>query len=110
MPDDEALLDLAQSGIADLNKKYSQKNDTFFLLHRPRRWNTGERLWMGYERKRGKLEELNSFLRGRPGDYFTRIVGRTAILQDVRYVITLDTDTQLPRDSVRQFVGNGLSS
>ena len=60
---------------------------------------------MGYERKRGKLEELNSFLRGRPGDYFTRIVGRTAILRDVRYVITLDTDTQLPRDSVRQFVG-----
>ncbi len=105
MPEDGTLLDLAQSGIADLNRKYSQKNDTFFLLHRPRRWNAGERLWMGYERKRGKLQELNSFLRGQPGDHFTRIVGRTAILQDVRYVITLDTDTQLPRDSVRQFVG-----
>jgi cyclic beta-1,2-glucan synthetase len=105
MPEDETLLELAQSGIADLNKKYSQKNDTFFLLHRPRRWNAGERLWMGYERKRGKLQELNSFLRGQPGDHFIRIVGRTAILQDVRYVITLDTDTQLPRDAVRQFVG-----
>ena len=105
MPEDESLLDLAQTGIADLNRKYSQKTDTFFLLHRARRWNAGERLWMGYERKRGKLQELNSFLRGHPGDHFIRIVGRTAILQDVRYVITLDTDTQLPRDSVRQFVG-----
>jgi cyclic beta-1,2-glucan synthetase len=105
MPEDAAILDLAQSGIADLNRKYSnQKDDTFFLLHRPRRWNAGERLWMGYERKRGKLQELNSFLCGHPGDHFVRIVGRTAILHDVRYVITLDTDTQLPRDSVRQFV------
>ncbi|HLK52426.1 MAG TPA: cyclic beta 1-2 glucan synthetase, partial [Candidatus Angelobacter sp.] len=91
MPEDETLLDLAQSGVADLNRKYSQKNDTFFLLHRPRRWNAGERLWMGYERKRGKLQELNSFLRGQPGDHFIRIAGRMAILQDVRYVITLDT-------------------
>ena len=70
MPEDDFLLDLAQSGIQDLNRKYSRKNDTFFLLHRPRRWNAGERLWMGYERKRGKLQELNSFLRGHPGDHF----------------------------------------
>ena len=106
LPEDAPLLDLAQSGIADLNRKYSsQANDIFFLLHRPRRWNPGERLWMGYERKRGKLEELNSFLRGQPGDHFARIAGRTAILQGVRYVITLDTDTELPRDSVREFVG-----
>ena len=106
MPEDESLLALAQSGIADLNRKYSsQASDIFFLLHRPRRWNPGERLWMGYERKRGKLEELNLFLRGQPGNHFARIAGRTAILQGIRYVITLDTDTELPRDSVREFVG-----
>ena len=106
MPEDGPLLDLAQAGIADLNRKYSRQGiDTFFLLHRARRWNAGERLWMGYERKRGKLEELNSFLRGWPGDHFSRVVGNTAVLQGVRYVITLDTDTQLPRDSVWQFVG-----
>lgn len=106
MPEDESLLDLAQSGIADLNRKYSsQASDIFFLLHRPRRWNPGEQLWMGYERKRGKLEELNSFLRGQPGDHFARVVGRSAILQGIRYVVTLDTDTELPRDSVREFVG-----
>jgi cyclic beta-1,2-glucan synthetase len=106
MPEDELLLDRAQAGIADLNRKYSSEGvDTFFLLHRSRRWNPAERLWMGYERKRGKLGDLNSFLRGQPGDHFQRIVGRTAVLREVRYVITLDTDSQLPRDSVWQFVG-----
>jgi cellobiose phosphorylase len=106
MPEDEPLLDVAQAGIADLNKKYSRQGiDTFFLLHRARRWNKAEQMWMGYERKRGKLEELNSFLRGRPGDHFSCVVGNTAILRGVRYVITLDTDTLLPRDSVWQFVG-----
>lgn len=105
MPEDDTLLDLAQAGIATLNKKYSgPESDTFFLFHRPRRWNPGEKVWMGYERKRGKLEALNSFLRGRPGDHFSRIVGRTAVLRSVRYVITLDTDTQLPRDSVFELV------
>jgi cyclic beta-1,2-glucan synthetase len=106
MPEDDLLLDRAQGGIADLNRKYSSEGaDTFFLLHRSRRWNAAEQLWMGHERKRGKLEELNSFLRGQPGDHFQRIVGRTAVLRDVRYVITLDTDSQLPRDSVWQLVG-----
>ncbi|HWG88357.1 MAG TPA: hypothetical protein VN679_11305, partial [Candidatus Acidoferrales bacterium] len=104
--EDDTLLDIAQAGIANLNKKYSSpETDTFFLFHRPRRWNPGEKIWMGYERKRGKLEALNSFLRGRPGDHFSRIVGRTAVLRSIRYVITLDTDTQLPRDSVVEFVG-----
>jgi cyclic beta-1,2-glucan synthetase len=106
MPEDGPLLDLAQAGIRDLNSKYGrQEIDIFFLLHRARRWNAGEQLWMGYERKRGKLEELNSFLCGRPGDHFSHVVGRTETLRGVRYVITLDTDTQLPRDSAWQFVG-----
>jgi hypothetical protein len=106
MPEDGPLLGLAQAGIADLNSKYSRQGiDTFFLFHRARRWNAGEQLWMGYERKRGKLEELNSFLRGQPGDHFSHIVGNTSVLKGIRYVITLDTDTQLPRDSVWQFVG-----
>jgi cyclic beta-1,2-glucan glucanotransferase len=105
-PQDEFLLGLAEAAVRDLNTKYnSPKEDIFFLFHRPRRWNAGERLWMGYERKRGKLEELNLFLLGRPRNHFARIVGRTAVLQSVRYVITLDTDTQLPRDSVVEFVG-----
>ena len=105
-PEDESLLDLAVQGIAELNARYeSDSGARFFLFHRPRRWNPQERLWMGYERKRGKLGDLNAFLRGAAPDAFSRIVGETAKLTDVKYVITLDTDTQLPRDSARQLVG-----
>ncbi len=104
LPEDEPLLRLAQKGIEELNQKYpSVYGDTFFLFHRPRRWNSQERLWMGYERKRGKLAELNSLLRGGGQDSFSLIVGTTDVLSGVKYVITLDTDTQLPRDSARQF-------
>jgi hypothetical protein len=60
---------------------------------------------MGYERKRGKLADLNSLLRGGSTDRFALVVGETAALPGVKYVITLDTDTQLPRDAARQFVG-----
>ena len=60
---------------------------------------------MGYERKRGKLAELNQLLRGGSRDRFSLVVGETAVLSTVKYVITLDTDTQLPRDSAWQFVG-----
>ncbi len=106
LPEDEPLLRLAQQGIEVLNEKYGgATGGNFFLFHRPRRWNPRERLWMGYERKRGKLAELNSFLRGGSRDRFSLVVGETAILSNVKYVITLDTDTQLPRDSAWQFVG-----
>jgi len=106
LPGDESLVQLAQKKIEGLNDKYNGlHNNTFFLFHRPRQWNPVERLWMGYERKRGKLEELNSLLRDGAKDRFLLIVGKTEILSQVKYVITLDTDTQLPRDSARQLVG-----
>ncbi|MBI4839489.1 MAG: cyclic beta 1-2 glucan synthetase [candidate division NC10 bacterium] len=106
IPEDDPLLRLAQKSIEALNEKYrSAKGDTFFLFHRPRRWNPRERIWMGYERKRGKLAELNSLLRAGSGDRFSLVVGETAVLSNVKYVITLDTDTQLPRDSAWQCVG-----
>ncbi len=106
LPEDKALVELARDKIAALNRKYrGETSDTFFLFHRPRLWNGRERLWMGYERKRGKLADLNSFLRGGPADRFSLIVGNTEILTNVRYIITLDTDTQLPRDSARKLAG-----
>ncbi|HMA87332.1 MAG TPA: glucoamylase family protein [Burkholderiales bacterium] len=109
LPEDEPLLQRAGQRIAELNEKYRNTEgatdvDVFFLFHRPRRWNPRERVWMGYERKRGKLGDLNALLRGGGGDSFSRIVGRIAVLSGVRYVITLDTDTRLPRDSARQLV------
>ncbi|MDX9989607.1 GH36-type glycosyl hydrolase domain-containing protein [Thiothrix unzii] len=105
-PRDDALLQLAQAGIDHLNTKYpGEAGNIFFLFHRPRRWNPQAQVWMGYERKRGKLADLNALLRGGAKDAFALIVGDTTPLTDVKYVITLDTDTQLPRDAARQFVG-----
>ncbi|MGY2169082.1 GH36-type glycosyl hydrolase domain-containing protein [Pseudomonas gingeri] len=105
-PQDDALLDQAQGLIEALNRKYPHPDeDRFFLLHRPRRWNSIDQVWMGHERKRGKLAELNALLRGHGRDRFSLIVGDIQVLQSVRYVITLDTDTQLPRDVARQCVG-----
>ncbi len=103
---DEPLLLQARIGIERLNAKYRDEGrDRFLLLHRPRRWNPAERIWMGYERKRGKLADLNALLRGRGADCFSALVGNVAALAAVKYVITLDTDTQLPRDAARQLVG-----
>lgn len=105
-PDDLVLIQRARDGIERLTLKYSaDRQDIFFLLHRPRRWNPGEGTWMGYERKRGKLMDLNALLRGQKGHCFSEIVGMTALFPLIKYVITLDTDTQLPRDAARRLIG-----
>jgi cellobiose phosphorylase len=105
-PEDESLLRMARLGIEDLNARYKSGGGAcFFLFHRPRRWNSQRGLWMGYERKRGKLGDLNALLRGGSPEAFSLTVGDTAKLTNVKYVITLDTDTQLPRDAARQLVG-----
>ncbi len=106
LPEDEELLRLARQGIEELNRKHrGPGGESFFLFHRPRRWNSRDGVWMGYERKRGKLADLNALLRGDAGDRFSLVVGQTAVLSGVKYVITLDTDTLLARDSAWQFVG-----
>ncbi len=104
--DDADLLRLAREGIQSLNARYSTAGVTVFhLFHRPRVWNPHERLWMGYERKRGKLEQFNALLRGGPREPFTEIIGDPALLPTIRYVLTLDTDTGLPRDAARKLIG-----
>ena len=117
LPGDEALVQLARTRIIELNEKYAgdgawSRDGIFYLFHRSRRWNPTDRLWMGYERKRGKLAALNALLRSAASDQgdcasddFSLVVGDTTILSGVKYVITLDTDTALPRDAARQFVG-----
>ena len=105
LPGDAELVHRAREGIERLNAKYADiRGDIFYLLHRACRWNSRENVWMGHERKRGKLADLNAMLRGAQGR-FAEVVGQTAILSGVRYVITLDTDTQLPRDAARLMVG-----
>src|SRR5207344_366747 len=106
LSDDEPILQVAAFGIEQLNAKYrgDAGGSAFFLFQRPRRWNPQERVWMGHERKRGKLGDLNALLRGGSGSEFSLIVGDIACLQSVQYVITLDTDTLLPRDAARQLI------
>ncbi|MBA3486244.1 MAG: cyclic beta 1-2 glucan synthetase, partial [Lysobacter sp.] len=106
LPQDVELLEAARQEIASLNDRHADEHgDVFFLFHRPRVWNQAERAWMGHERKRGKLAALNGFLRGACLDAFSCVVGNTEALRDVRYVISLDTDTLLPRDAARKLVG-----
>ncbi|MFA5363434.1 MAG: glycosyltransferase family 2 protein, partial [Candidatus Omnitrophota bacterium] len=106
MPEDEALLARVINGIEQLNYKYRrQKNYVFSLFHRPRRWNERENVWMGYERKRGKLGDLNAFLRGKGDGRFSVIIGDLQRLQEVKYVITLDADTRMSRNAARELAG-----
>lgn len=105
---DKELLLLANSEIEKLNERYSAgpAGNHFLLLHRRRQFNASENKWMGWERKRGKLQELNQLLRGATDTSYVTINGETPQVPDnVRYVITLDSDTQLPRDVVLRLIG-----
>jgi cyclic beta-1,2-glucan synthetase len=105
---DDLLLNDAVEGIARLNRRYgpAPAGERFLLLHRRRLWNPAQRVWMGWERKRGKLHELNRLLRGAVDTSFMATGGRApGVPPGVRYVITLDADTRLPRDAVRRLVG-----
>jgi cyclic beta-1,2-glucan synthetase len=109
MPQDEQLLSLAKNGVKNLNRKYA-KAAPFYLFHRPRVWNPSEGVWMGWERKRGKLAEFNQLLlnpeQASPAEstgYITQ-VGDLSILPDIKYVITLDADTSLPHGSASRLV------
>ncbi len=103
---DAAILAAAVEGVTALNARYAAgSQDAFNLFHRSRRWNPSEGVWMGWERKRGKLAEFNRFVLGGPGGAFTTIVGEVAAIRQVRYVITLDADTLLPPDAAPLLVG-----
>jgi cyclic beta-1,2-glucan synthetase len=106
--DDADLLQAAVAGIARLNRRYGAApgGARFLLLHRRRVWNEGEGQWIGWERKRGKLHELNRLLRGANDTTFLSTSEHPCIAPaDVRYVITLDADTKLPRDTVDRLIG-----
>ena len=117
---DDRLIALARAGIEELNDTYYEDRPSiFYMFHRPRVWNPHDRVWMGYERKRGKLEQFNALLlESRSGESlptpiaggadsaFSDIVGDRSVLGSIRYVITLDTDTQLPRDAAHTLIGN----
>ncbi|HVZ90678.1 MAG TPA: glucoamylase family protein [Rhizomicrobium sp.] len=103
--EDDALLDAARKAIERLNERYGPAGNCarFFLLHRRRVWNEGEGKWMGWERKRGKLHELNRLLRGAQDTTFLPLNSQPPA--DIRYVITLDADTRMPIGAARRLVG-----
>jgi len=99
------LIDLCANLIRELDERYNGKQmGSFFLLHRHRVYNRREQGWMGWERKRGKLLDLNNLLRGKH-DSFPVKVGELSVLPTVRFVITLDSDTELPRGAAHRMVG-----
>ena len=109
LPSDEDLLVTAAESIANLNRRHGPPpggGDRFFLFHRKRVWNEREQKWMGWERKRGKLHEFNQLLRGSASTTFIPIEGLPPeSVPGVRYVITLDADTRLPRGTAARLVG-----
>jgi cyclic beta-1,2-glucan synthetase len=105
MDERDELVTVCADLIEALNRKYSGEGRTpFYLFHRDRVFNPSEGRWIGWERKRGKLLDLNRMLRGDAGR-FSYTVGDLSVLPSLRYVITLDADTQLPRESAARLVG-----
>lgn len=101
----DPLVEMAKRSINELNTRYAgHHGGAFFLLHRHRVFNARQGVWMGWERKRGKLLDLNSFLL-RGYDSFPVKAGPLDVLERVRYVLTLDSDTQLPRDTAVRLIG-----
>jgi len=110
MPNDETLLAAVQQGVDVLNARYCVESTRkrFHLFHRRRQWNEAEGKWIGWERKRGKLHELNRLLRGAEDTSFIVATVDSTLLSQIRYVITLDSDTQLPREAASRLLGTAL--
>jgi cyclic beta-1,2-glucan synthetase len=108
-PADDELVAIAAAGIEELNQRYGPAPGgaaRFILLHRRRQWNESEGKWIGWERKRGKLHELNQLLRGSVNTSFMRVGGHAPEAPaGIRYVLTLDSDTRLPLGGASSLIG-----
>jgi cyclic beta-1,2-glucan synthetase len=104
MPEDKEYIDLVARGIEELNRRHGAGR--FFLFHRKRSWSESEQRWIGWERKRGKLEQLNRFLMGESAPELDGFLcaGERTRLEGIRFVITLDADTQLLRGTARRMI------
>jgi cyclic beta-1,2-glucan synthetase len=107
-PGDDELLGAAGDGITLLNRRYggTSKGPRFFLLHRRRAWNERQGTWVGWDRTRGQLHDLNRWLRGETDTAFVPVNGALPVAPSaIRYVITLDADTRLPRGTAKRLIG-----
>ncbi|MFL5606070.1 MAG: glucoamylase family protein, partial [Gemmatimonadaceae bacterium] len=107
LPGDDAIVEAAVRGVRALNAAHRERGaaSPFYVFMRPRRLNPADGIWMGWERKRGKLADFNAWVLGGGGDAFDITEGDIAWLHSVRYVITLDSDTVLPRDAAVTLIG-----
>jgi len=105
-PSDKKIIERALKEIRKLNNKYRKDKDIFYFFHRHRQYSEGQERWMGWERKRGALVELNQLLQGRKDTSYSIIEGDLSNLQNkIKYVITLDGDTKLPIGAARKLIG-----
>jgi cyclic beta-1,2-glucan synthetase len=109
LPDDAQIIEATVDGLEDLNSRY-QTGDArrFYFFHRRRQWCETEARWIGWERKRGKLREFNRLLRGATDTTFIVATAQPDLLSQIRYVISLDADTQLPRETACRLIGTAL--
>jgi len=106
MPEDKSIIDTALNAIKELNQKYAgHPEGPFYFFHRCRKWNDKQNCWMGWERKRGKLEEFNRLILGDSNTSYNVIAGDTKIFQTLKYVITIDADTELTNGSAGRLIG-----
>jgi cyclic beta-1,2-glucan synthetase len=106
-PGDAAIETALINGVEHLNQRHAHPNENgpFHLLHRVRRFNPAQNCWMGWERKRGKLEQFNMLAMGETVEDFAVHAGDTSKLVGLRFVVTLDADTQAPQGCVAKLVG-----
>ena len=105
LDDDHMILEEVINGIKSLNEKYAKGGERFFVFTRERKWNEKQGTWMGWERKRGILEEFNALIVGQQNNSFSTIIGNIDIINSMRFVITIDAGTELVRDSAKVLVG-----
>ena len=106
LPGEDKLLEQLQKSISLLGEKFrSDRKNIFYVFYRPRAFNQIEKKWMGWERKRGKLEEFNRLIVGDKNTHYQCLLGNEKILQKIKYVITLDVDTQMPLHTAKKLIG-----
>jgi cyclic beta-1,2-glucan synthetase len=101
---DERLSSQLTSGMDALRQRQSADAEALLVLHRHRRWNARERTYMGWERKRGKLVQLNRAIAGGTGDDYVLKSAERELLKSVRYVVSLDSDAVLEPGGLEQLI------
>lgn len=106
LPEDEKISKAVQEELERLSKAYAGEGvNRFFYFHRYRQFSERQGKWMGWERKRGAIAEFNQLLRGRKDTSYNIIRGDITKIPKIKYIITLDADTNLPMGAARKLVG-----